>query len=266
MSNMTDAAGPVQAVLFDVNHTLLGIKNEGNSQAAAVGVLYEEVSRRTQARFDADEFRSAYDRAWKTGKTESYDKYRETLYEDVVARTLAEFGIEFSPEELEDVLQIYMEPLYSAAYLIPGMRQILEDVRSRVPVGAITNYKYAAGMIGLLRRAGIMELLDAVAISSEVGWKKPALPIYETILQRLGVEAKSCVLVGNELEKDLWQASQLGMRTVLFSPQEHEWHDAEFADLLRQRIAAHELKCDFVAESADELGTLLSQLTAQSRR
>jgi hypothetical protein len=34
------------AVLFDVNHTLIGIKREQSTQYYAIGVLYREVSKR----------------------------------------------------------------------------------------------------------------------------------------------------------------------------------------------------------------------------
>jgi putative hydrolase of the HAD superfamily len=249
-----------KAILFDVNHTLIGIREEAKSQAEAVNVLYKEVVRRTKMTIAADQFHSSYNDAWKTGKLESFDKYRETKYESIVDRTLERVGVHFEPDELEEVLQIYMGPLYKAVYAIPGMLELLRSLRGRARLGAITNYKYPSGMMGLLRNAGITELLDAVVISGEVGWKKPEPAIYHAMLERLSVEAADCVLVGNELEKDLWQASKLGMTTVLVINPEHEWHDAEFAALLRSRIAAHELVSDFVVESGAELERVLNGL------
>jgi len=253
-----------RAALFDVNHTLLAITDETETQALAVSVLYEETIRRTGVEPTWEEFRAAYDGAWSSGKRASFEEYRETRYESIVQRALANLGIRLAPDVLESVLQVYMQPLYEASYVIPGMRSLLEELSQRVRLGVITNYKYASGMRELLGRNGISNLLDAVAISSEVGWKKPAQPIYEAILRRLAVEPQECILVGDELEKDLWQASKFGMTTVLFISQEHQWHDAEFADLLRARLADEEPKCDYVAKSVGELRAVLNELVAPS--
>lgn len=250
----------VKAIIFDVNHTLIGIKDEERTQTAAVEVMFREVIRRTGRSFTFDDFSAAYTHAWQTGKRESFDEYRETRYENIVERTLHELGIDFDAEELEEVLQIYMEPLYRAAYLMAGVRDILESLKPHVKLGVITNYKYASGMTGLLRRTGLDEFLAASAVSSEVGWKKPAPAIYEAILERLATDAVECVLVGNELEKDLWQASRLGMKTVLYVTPEHGLHDVEFADLLRTRISDDELRCDYVASSSEELASVLRTL------
>jgi HAD superfamily hydrolase (TIGR01509 family) len=250
----------VRAVLFDVNHTLLGMTDEATTQAHAVRVLYDQVRRHDSSKIEFETFRIAYDDAWNLGRWESFDAYREVKYETIVARALDELGIRFDAELLERILQRYMEPLYQASYVIPGIREILEDLSTLVKLGAITNYKYANGMCGMLRRTNLLQLLDAIVISSKVGWKKPAPAIYEAMLQQLEVEAQQCVLVGNELEKDLWQAGRLGMTTVLFTPAEHEEHDVEFSTLLKARLAGQEAKCDFSVKSAGELHQILREI------
>jgi HAD superfamily hydrolase (TIGR01549 family) len=247
----------IEAVLFDVNHTLLGMTHEAETQARAVRVLYDEVRSRYAMETDFERFRRAYDDAWTSGRWESFDAYREVKYETIVERALGELGIKLDSEMLEDILQRYMEPLYQASYVIAGIPEMLDELSRRARLGAITNYKYANGMRGMLGRTGLLQFLDAVVISSDVGSKKPAPAIYRAMLEKLDVEANKCVLVGNELEKDLWQAGRLGMTTVLFTPAEHEEHDTEFATLLQARLAGQELKCDFFVTSVQELSKVL---------
>lgn len=241
-----------RAVFFDVNHTLIGMRDEVKTQADAVRVLYEDVRAMCVPEPSYADFERLYNEAWSRGK-QITERYEEVTYESIVALTLSRFGIRLSPIELDEVLQRYMQPLYSATYAIPGMRELLNSLSSRVALGAITNYKYTNGMLGLLRAAGLADLIPNVTISAQVGWKKPSHRIYESAAQKLGFPPQDCILVGNELEKDLWQANLLGMKTIWFTPDEHEFHDVEFAEALRERLAGTLPAHDFRASSVPEL-------------
>lgn len=254
----------VEAVLFDVNHTLIGIRDEDSVQRYAVDRMFELSEPAAPPGLSLAAFRAAYDKAWNTGRHASFERYRESRYEDIVADALDELGIKLTPVELEKLLQGYMEPLYSSAYIIEGMADLLDELRGRYRLAAVTNYKYANGMRGLLRRTGLERRLDSVTISSEIGWKKPAPEIYREALATLGVSARSCIFVGNELEKDLWQASELGMRIVLFTPPEHGSHDAEFAEILKARLGDDVRVSDYAAESVRELRDVLRRVLATS--
>jgi FMN phosphatase YigB (HAD superfamily) len=107
--------------------------------------------------------------------------------------------------------------------------------------------------------------LIPIIISSEIGWKKPAIQVYEHATSLMKLPPQSCVLVANEEEKDLWQASQLGFRTVLFTPVERLpddqdlLHDKDIANMLRTRMSGD---VEFFANSLDDLRMLLRSLVA----
>jgi FMN phosphatase YigB (HAD superfamily) len=106
-----------RAVLFDVNHTLLSIENEADTQEAAIGVLHAEVCKRAGIDIDERAFRVAYDAAWWDRKSSSYETYQEVRYEEIVMSILAKFDITFEKSDLEEILQIYMRPIYGAVAL-----------------------------------------------------------------------------------------------------------------------------------------------------
>jgi FMN phosphatase YigB (HAD superfamily) len=170
------------------------------------------------------------------------------------------------PDELEEVLQIYMQPIYDASYVVDGMEDLLDWLKSwGIRLGLINNYKYASGMRGLLHVTGLEKRFDPIIISSEIGWKKPAIQVYEHATSLMKLPPQSCVLVANEEEKDLWQASQLGFRTVLFTPVERLpddqdlLHDKDIANMLRTRMSGD---VEFFANSLDDLRMLLRSLVA----
>lgn len=248
------------AFLFDVNHTLVGFFDESVAQSAAIDVLYGSVCALKDQALDRQEFRATFDRSWAEGKRASFEKYEETTYESIVEWVLDQYGLTLSPDELETLLQIYMAPLYDAAYVIEGMNDVLSSVAVLGQVGVVTNYKYDSGMRGILDRVGLLDHLNAVSVSSKVGWKKPDERLYQDALDQMGVSAEQVVLVGNELEKDLWRGHRMGMRTILFETAEHAMHDVEFAEILRQRLDTTNIQVDAVATTPEELRQALEKL------
>ena len=250
-----------KGIIFDVNHTLVGISQESEVQEYAVGVLFREIRKHSHLSFSEGEFRRAYAEAWNSAKRGSYESLREVRYEAVVGQTVGKFGLTFSADEMEHILQRYMEPLYQASFVIPGMRELMLALRPRFRLGALTNYKYSSGIRTMLAKLKLDDLVDVLVVSSEVGWKKPAPKIYNEMVQQLEVAPTECISVGNELEKDLWQARKLGMATILFEPREIGlFVDTEVASILRERIGAQELKCDYIARSVPELAGILTQI------
>lgn len=67
----------------------------------------------------------------------------------------------------------------------------------------------------LRSRFHLNELFEAVVISGEVGYRKPDERIYTILLDRIGLDALSCVLI-DDRSKNLRIASQLGMKTIQF--------------------------------------------------
>jgi putative hydrolase of the HAD superfamily len=66
-----------------------------------------------------------------------------------------------------------------------------------------------------LRPAGILELVDGVVTSAEVGAAKPSPRVFERALAVAGVEAGEALHVGDKVDNDLEGAAAAGVRGVL---------------------------------------------------
>ena len=66
----------------------------------------------------------------------------------------------------------------------------------------------------LFAEIGLLERLDAIALSAEVGKRKPHALIFESALAQAGVEPGEAVMVGDRLREDVAGAQALGMATV----------------------------------------------------
>lgn len=76
---------------------------------------------------------------------------------------------------------------------------------------------------GLLARAGLSELIDAVILSFEAGAVKPQAPIFERALEALGVQPADALMVGDNPRDDAG-AALLGIRTLLLPRTEGAAH------------------------------------------
>jgi putative hydrolase of the HAD superfamily len=66
-----------------------------------------------------------------------------------------------------------------------------------------------------LERLGLRTWVDATVFCTDVGWRKPASPIFERALERLQVEPQHCLFVGDDPRWDLVGPRALGMEAIL---------------------------------------------------
>jgi phosphoserine phosphatase len=90
------------------------------------------------------------------------------------------------------------------------------DQLARQRLGILTN-----GASDLQRTkieiSGLAPRFDAVLISAELGIGKPDPRIFETALERMEVEPRDCVMVGDSLQRDVEAASSVGIAAVLLT-------------------------------------------------
>jgi putative hydrolase of the HAD superfamily len=80
-------------------------------------------------------------------------------------------------------------------------------------VGIISNNVYD-WVIRVLDNYKIRDLFDAIAVSSEIGARKPDARIFVAALKTLSIKPEEAVFVSDELAEDLVGAKGLGMITV----------------------------------------------------
>lgn len=94
-----------------------------------------------------------------------------------------------------------------------GAREALDALRARYRLGMITN-----GLPDVqwekINRTGIAPLFEAIIVSGEVGYGKPDLRIYQDAMSRLQVAPGECLMVGDNLLKDVLAPQELGIRGV----------------------------------------------------
>ena len=93
---------------------------------------------------------------------------------------------------------------------------LLDALRARgLRIGLVSNLFDPPALVReLLAEVGLLERLDAIAVSAEVGKRKPHPAVFEHALAELGVEAGDAVMVGDRLREDVGGAQAVGMRAI----------------------------------------------------
>ena len=117
----------------------------------------------------------------------------------------------------------FTEPLLARGCLCEDANPVLQRLKvAGIQTALVSNTPW--GSPGDLWRAdldrlGLSEWLDVTVFCTDVGWRKPARPIFEQALEQLGVAPWQCLFVGDDPRWDLAGPQQMGMEAVLIDRQ-----------------------------------------------
>jgi putative hydrolase of the HAD superfamily len=125
-------------------------------------------------------------------------------------------GVDLTDDDLRVFLRATQD-VWSGYYrLAESTHALLEALRARgLKLGLVSNTASPEWLLQpVLDRQGLVDRVDAIVLSSEVGKRKPHPAIFERALGELGVEAAAALFVGDRLGADVLGASRVGMKTV----------------------------------------------------
>lgn len=120
----------------------------------------------------------------------------------------------------------YQYRLGDTTVFIDGAYELVSRLRSRVKQYAVTNGTYTA-QERKLTRSGLLELLDGVFVSEQVGFDKPRPEFFQHVFAKIPPLAKDeMLIVGDSLTSDIRGGNIAGIKCCWFNPH-HEENDAE---------------------------------------
>jgi putative hydrolase of the HAD superfamily len=211
----------LEAVLFDWGHTLMdwvwddGLLEAGHRAGLeAVGAGTDAAPRLTE-RYRAE------------ARLFDWEAPEEVEYAPLVRTMLSEVGVEVDDQALARFL-LAEHAAWAPARRVASMSGVLLDsLRDRgLKTGLVSNTWDPGWILERdLQEMGLLERLDVVVFSSDVGIRKPSPEIFRRALDPLGVAPERALFVGDRLVADILGARDVGMRTV-----QAMWFRAEESD------------------------------------
>ena len=210
---MTTFPDPIRAVVFDAVGTLIRLE-------PPAGDVYADFAARFGSRLDAAEIRRRFGVAF--AAQERVDAEREHRTDEGRERERWQQIVGEVIEDIDDAPGCF-QALYdhfalpSAWCCDADAAHVLASLKRRgFVLGMASNFDHRLRPIA----AGLpdLALLDHLWISSEIGWKKPAIGFFGHVRSTLGTRPGQILFVGDDLTNDYTGALAAGMPTLLLDP------------------------------------------------
>lgn len=205
-----------RAVLFDLYGTLISYGNMNR----AFSLWHEAIAKAT---FELGAEKSipeikVFCRNFFSRSITSNPDY--TDYEERLLLLFNDCGVSPSRRWLKEFAAYSMDGWQAEMVLHPEALELIVELKNReCLIGVITNFEHPPHIYKVLRDSRILPLLDTVIISGEVRLKKPDPQIFTLALRKLHVSASQTLFVGDDLEKDIKGAKNIGMSTFFVNKQ-----------------------------------------------
>jgi putative hydrolase of the HAD superfamily len=221
----------IRAVTYDCWGTLLKDHDWEGAMDIRLGALRRFLDLpEAEARALIDEAWARHDEAWK--QVETFGPGRMAAYcleargiddDDAIAELTREFE--------EASIQSGVDAVEGAAETL----QALKDAQIRLALVCDTGFTPGRVVRGILERVGLLEYLEVLCFSDEVGVPKPGNEIFAKALAELGVRPPEAIHVGDLRRTDIAGARDIGMHGVRFKGVHDDRTDAPDADVCIDR-------------------------------
>ncbi|MDT0295536.1 YjjG family noncanonical pyrimidine nucleotidase [Mesonia ostreae] len=200
-------------IFFDLDHTLWDF--EKNS-----ALTFQKIFLKNKLDVNLDQFLESYipinRKYWILF---SQDK---VLKEDLKYKRLQESfsKIEYKIEQklIQQLSEDYVVHLSDHNFLFDDAHEVLKNLSSTYKLHIITNgFKEVQHL--KLKNSKIDHYFNIIITSDDVGVKKPHPFIFESALGKANVNARASLMVGDNLEADIYGAERAGIESVLFDPE-----------------------------------------------
>ncbi len=125
-------------------------------------------------------------------------------------------GIRADESILRELSLAYIRPYYLFTKPADGLKDfILWADEAGLSLGLVSNVMYGRATRKILKRLGVQKYFKVVALSDEIGFRKPHAKIFLYALRRLRVKPDNAVMIGDEF-CDIYGAKKLGLKTIQY--------------------------------------------------
>lgn len=203
-----------KAIGFDLFNTLLTVHPQAMVEAheRQLRVLHQE-----EIPVEAEAFGNAYVEAAVKFLKAAHKEGRETHNSLWVAEALESLGHSIAPEDprIAKAVDAYFSAFYPNCELIPGTKDLLDELAERYPLGMLTNFTHGPAVRKIIDLLGLNPFFKDVLVSGELGYRKPHPYVFEQFVDAMGVPADQIVFVGDDLEADVQGSRDAGLQPVL---------------------------------------------------
>ncbi|MGA3086749.1 MAG: HAD family hydrolase [Thermodesulfobacteriota bacterium] len=206
----------IKGILFDLYGTLIDIETDESLEEIYRGIAHYLTYHGVY--LHRWEVRDRYYEIMKQQKEEGGEKYPEIDVEAIWNSLLRQEGIQapLARQKLATILaQIYRAISRKQLQLYPDVKRVLDELRPTYRLALVSDAQpcYALPEMEAVRLDGYF---DPIIISAHYGFRKPDRRLIGKALEDLKLEPAEVICVGNDMYRDIYGASQLGIKAIFF--------------------------------------------------
>lgn len=205
----------VKSILFDAADTLFYIK-EG------VGNTYANPAKKYGINPNPDDLKSSFSKHFPSAPPLAFNnvtnKQRKVLeknwWYEVVKNVYTDIGMFHDFDNyFNDLFEVFRT---SAWELYPETIEVLKKIKANgFKIIVVSNFD--SRVYDVCTNLGIIEYLDDFIISSEAGYAKPDIHIYNIALKRNDLLPDECIFIGDNYINDYIAPTSIGMKAILLN-------------------------------------------------
>lgn len=195
-------------VFLDLDNTLTDRRATVNAYAEEFKVRFQQ---QLKSNIDVDDLALLF------------NKYDRGGYETHESRSnsIAELDIWIEPADVQDLSSHWQDWVPNNSLPMYGLYECLDALTNvDIKLCLVTNGK-SRNQRDKIKKLGLEKYFDEIVISEEVGFKKPAVEIFNIALAKMGCVSGDALFLGDHPFNDYLASKNLGFLAVWFSgPQE----------------------------------------------
>ncbi len=203
-----------KAVLFDLGNTLARYY----TRAQWPGVLEQSIANVTDFLRTEGVTIPSHEDIWASVAEENHEA-PDCRVRPLDGRLCRIFGLDQPHELADDMCRAYLRSTFEMAHVYEDTIPVLTTLREQgIKTAIVSNSPFGSPPEPWHReieRLGLSQLVGLAVFCGEVGWRKPARPIFDHVMDRLGVTSEECLFVGDDPKWDIAGPRAVGIEAVL---------------------------------------------------
>lgn len=201
----------IKVILWDVDGTLLNFEEAEKAAIRTCFKIFELGECSDEMLKDYSEINKGY---WK--RLERGEITKKEVLEGRFREFFAKYDLDCSV--VENFNAQYQISLGDTTVFYENGLETVQACKGKIPQYAVTNGTKVA-QDRKLTNSGLINILDGVFISEEVGIEKPGVEFFEKVFEKIGEFDKSeIMIIGDSLTSDIQGGNNAGIVTCWFNP------------------------------------------------
>jgi FMN phosphatase YigB (HAD superfamily) len=197
-------------IIFDLDNTIYSYdKCHSSSLNNVITFILEDTN------FTKEDIKILYENISKNIKYElknTASSHNKSIY---FKQLLESLNLSYSL--LSKMNDIYWNTFYKNMECFEGVREfIMWNKKIGKKIGVLTDYETEFQIIKL-EKLELLEYIDVIITSEEVGIEKPSIHMFQTILRKMNLLASEVIMIGDSYEKDIQGAINIDILSYFYN-------------------------------------------------